>query len=156
MAMVRQEIAYRGWLRYRKQQQYSSQLARPSWDVVNPSLDKLEKEAVVPKEFKISKEEDVLQAYRAAATCKYGKSGFFILLRLFIGFFLPQLQGFSSCKYISFPPYDGVVYVGQQDLSQTLIKELLLYKGAQIKKTVTILSQLSGRPRYFYICNIYN
>jgi hypothetical protein len=28
----------------------SNQLARPSWDVVNPSLDKLEKEAVVPKE----------------------------------------------------------------------------------------------------------
>jgi len=27
------------------------QLARPSWDVVNPSLDELEKEAVVPKEF---------------------------------------------------------------------------------------------------------
>jgi len=29
----------------------SNQLARPSWDVVNPSLDELEKEAVVPKEF---------------------------------------------------------------------------------------------------------
>jgi len=27
-------------------------LVRPSWDVVNPSWDKLEKEAVVPKEFK--------------------------------------------------------------------------------------------------------
>jgi hypothetical protein len=38
--------------------------------------------------------------------------GFFILLRLLIGFFLPQLQGFSSCKYISFPPYNGVVCVG--------------------------------------------
>ena len=50
IAMVKQEIAYRGWPRYGKQQ-YSNQLARPSWDVVNPSLDKLEKEAVVPKEF---------------------------------------------------------------------------------------------------------
>ena len=50
MAMVRQEIAHRGWPRYGKQQ-YSNQLARPSWDVVNPSWDKLEKEAVVPKEF---------------------------------------------------------------------------------------------------------
>ena len=29
----------------------SNQLARPSWDIVNPSLNKLEKEAVVPKEF---------------------------------------------------------------------------------------------------------
>ena len=27
-------------------------MARPSWDVVNPSLDKLEKEVVVLKEFK--------------------------------------------------------------------------------------------------------
>jgi hypothetical protein len=26
-------------------------LARPSWDIVNPSLDKLEREVVVPKEF---------------------------------------------------------------------------------------------------------
>ncbi len=51
MAMVKQEIAHRGWPRYGKQQQYSNQLARPSWDVVNSSLDKLEKEAVVPKEF---------------------------------------------------------------------------------------------------------
>jgi len=50
MAMVKQEIAHGGWPRYGKQQ-YSSQLARPSWDVVNPSWDKLEKEAVVPKEF---------------------------------------------------------------------------------------------------------
>jgi len=52
MAMVRQEIAHRGWPRYgRQQQQHNNQLARPSWDVVNPSLDKLEKEAVVPREF---------------------------------------------------------------------------------------------------------
>ena len=35
---------------------HSKQLARHSWDVVNPSLDKLEKEAVVPKETKTSKE----------------------------------------------------------------------------------------------------
>jgi hypothetical protein len=50
IAMVKREIAYGGWLRYRKQQ-YSSQLARPSWDIVNLSWDKLEKEAVVFKEF---------------------------------------------------------------------------------------------------------
>jgi len=50
MAMVKQEIAHRGWPRYGKQQ-YGNQLARPSWDVVNPSWVKLEKEAVVPKEF---------------------------------------------------------------------------------------------------------
>jgi len=50
MAMVKQEIAYRGWPRYGKQQ-YSNQLVRPSWDVVNPSWNKLEKKAVVLKEF---------------------------------------------------------------------------------------------------------
>ena len=31
---------------------HSKQLARHSWDIVNPSLNKPEKEAVVPKEFK--------------------------------------------------------------------------------------------------------
>ena len=31
---------------------HGKQLARHSWDVVNPSLDKPEKEVVVPKEFK--------------------------------------------------------------------------------------------------------
>ena len=35
-----------------KTTKHGSQLARPSWDVVNPGLDKLEKEAVVPKKFK--------------------------------------------------------------------------------------------------------
>ena len=36
---------------------HGKQLARHSWDVVNPGLDKPEKEAVVPKEFKTSKED---------------------------------------------------------------------------------------------------
>ncbi len=31
---------------------HGKQLARHSWDIVNPSLNKLEKEIVVPKEFK--------------------------------------------------------------------------------------------------------
>jgi len=31
---------------------HSKQLARHSWDIVNPGLNKPEKEAVVPKEFK--------------------------------------------------------------------------------------------------------
>ena len=35
---------------------YNKQLARHSWDIVNPGLDKLEKEAVVSKVAKISKE----------------------------------------------------------------------------------------------------
>jgi hypothetical protein len=35
---------------------YGKQLARHSWDVVNPGCDKLEKEAVVPKEVETSKE----------------------------------------------------------------------------------------------------
>ena len=35
---------------------HGKQLARHSWDVVNPGLNKLEKEAVVPKEAGTSKE----------------------------------------------------------------------------------------------------
>ncbi len=35
---------------------HSKQLARHSWDVINPSLDKPEKEAMVPKEAKTFKE----------------------------------------------------------------------------------------------------
>ena len=53
-----QEIAHRGWLRYGKQviaTRYDKQLVRHSWGV-NPGLDKLEKETVVPKEAEISKE----------------------------------------------------------------------------------------------------
>jgi hypothetical protein len=49
IAMVKQEIAYRGWLRYRKQQ-YSNQL-------IKHGLYILVKKAVVPKEFKLFKED---------------------------------------------------------------------------------------------------
>ena len=35
---------------------HGKQLARHSWDVVNPGLDKLEKEAVVPRVAETSKE----------------------------------------------------------------------------------------------------
>ena len=35
---------------------HDKQLARHSWDVVNPGLDKPEKEAAVPKEAETSKE----------------------------------------------------------------------------------------------------
>ena len=45
---------------------------------MNPSLDKLEKEAVVPKEFETSKEEDVAVGLQGRTTCKYGISGFFL------------------------------------------------------------------------------
>ena len=48
MAIVKQEIAYRGWPRYRKQQ-YSDQTKQGLYVLV--------KEAVVPKEFKSSKED---------------------------------------------------------------------------------------------------
>jgi hypothetical protein len=48
MAMVKQEIAHRGWLRYGKQQ-YSDQIKQGLYVLV--------KEAVVPKEFESSKED---------------------------------------------------------------------------------------------------
>src|SRR6266567_9509093 len=90
-------------------------MARHSWDVVNPSLNKLEKEVVVPKETKISKEAGYsTQARRAATTDGYGKLGFFYPTEVAYRVFPPltQLQGFSSCKYTSFPPCDRVVCVG--------------------------------------------
>src|SRR6266568_2651956 len=106
-----------------KATRYGKQMARHSWDVVNPGLDKPEKEAVVPKETKTSKEAGCsTQARRAAATDGYGKSGFFILLRwlILVGVFLPQLQGFLYVNY-KFSPCDGVVCVGyRMDLYQTL------------------------------------
>src|SRR6266704_7196696 len=70
---------------------HGKQLARHSWDIINPGLNKPEKEAVVPRETKTSKEAGrSTQARRAAAMDGYGKSGFFILPRWLIGFFLPQ------------------------------------------------------------------
>ena len=133
MAMVKQEIVHRGWPRYGKQQQYSSQLARPSQDVVNPSLDKLEKEVVVPKEFEHLRRRTQLQAYRAAATCKHGNSGFFILLRWLIGFFLPpNSKGFFLLILLS-PYIRSSLRRPRQDPYQTLIKDLLLILLLKIK-----------------------
>ena len=50
---------------------------------MNPGLNKLEKEAVVPKETKTSKEAGhSTQARRAAATDGHGKSGFFYPIKV--------------------------------------------------------------------------
>jgi len=57
---------------------------------VNPSLDKLEKEAVVPKEFKHLRRTG--RSYRPVGLLlrtDMVKQGFFILLRWLIGFFRP-------------------------------------------------------------------
>jgi hypothetical protein len=70
---------------------------------VNPSWDKLEKEVVIPKEFKTSKKEDVAVGLQGRTTCKYGNLGFFIRLRWLIGFFLPLTAGFSLYKLQVFP-----------------------------------------------------
>ncbi len=45
---------------------YSKQLARHRWDIVNPGLNKLEKEVVVPKVAKISKEDSAGYSCRPA------------------------------------------------------------------------------------------
>ena len=98
---------------------YSNQLAEPSWDVVNPSFGRAKEGSsgsqgvqniqgggrscrpVGPK------------ARRAAATCRHGNSGFFILLRWLIGFFLPQhIRGFLPVNLQVSPMY-GVVCVGR-------------------------------------------
>ena len=40
---------------------HGNQLARPSWEVVNPGLGKLEKEVVVPKEIEHPRRQDVVR-----------------------------------------------------------------------------------------------
>ena len=54
MAMVNTRDSTQGMVKIweTKATRHGKQLARHSWDVVNPSLDKPEKETVVPKEFK--------------------------------------------------------------------------------------------------------
>ena len=85
---------------------YGNQLARPSQGVVNPSQDKLEKKAVVPKEFEHLR--SIGHSCRPAGPLlrtDMAKQGFFILLRWLIGFFRPLHQrGFSSCQF-KFPLY---------------------------------------------------
>ena len=110
MAMVNTRDSTQGMVKIRETKatatRHGKQLARHSWDVVNPGLDKPEKEAVVPKVAETSKEAGrSTQACRAAATDRYGKSGFFILLRWLIGFFLPQpnCRVFLPINYKFFP-----------------------------------------------------
>ena len=68
-------------------------MARPSWEVVNPGLGKPEKEAVVPKEFEHPKRtvHDMAVVPQGRSYMRTRQTGFFILLRWLIGFFLPQL-----------------------------------------------------------------
>jgi len=77
-------------------------------------LDKPKKEAVVPKEFKTSKEAVCSSRPAGPLLCtNNGKPGFFILLRWLIGFFLPQhIRGFLPVNLQVSPVY-GVVCVGR-------------------------------------------
>jgi len=85
---------------------HSKQLARHSWDVVNPGLDKPEKEAVVPKVAKTSKEDGAGCSCRPAGPQIHADkaNGVFhpteVAYRVFPP---PTYQGFSSCKFTSFP-----------------------------------------------------
>ena len=58
MAMVNTRDSTQGMVKIWETRaiRHSKQLARHSWDVVSPSLDKPEKEVVVPKEAETSKE----------------------------------------------------------------------------------------------------
>ena len=58
MAMVNTRDSTQGMVKIweTKATRHDKQLARHSWDVVNPGLDKPEKEAVVPKVAETSKE----------------------------------------------------------------------------------------------------
>ena len=57
------------------------------------ALDKLEKEAVVPKEFEHPRRtvQDVAVGPQGRSYMRTRQTGFFFLLRWLIGFFLPQL-----------------------------------------------------------------
>src|SRR6266704_6707791 len=58
MAMVNTRDSTQGMVKiWETAIRHSKQLARHSWDVVNPGLDKPEKEAVVPKVAETSKED---------------------------------------------------------------------------------------------------
>jgi hypothetical protein len=67
-------------------------------------LDKLEKEAVVPKEFKTSKEEDVAIGPQGRCYVQAWQFwGFYPTEVAYRVFPPPIYQGFSSCKFTSFP-----------------------------------------------------
>src|SRR6266702_6889273 len=85
---------------------HSKQLARHSWDVVNPGLNKPEKEAVVPKVAKTSKEDSTGYNCRPAGPQIHADkaNGVFYPTEVAYRVFPPPIyQGFSSCKFTSFP-----------------------------------------------------
>jgi hypothetical protein len=78
-------------------------------------LDKLEKKAVVFKEFKHLRKtmQDIAVGPQGRSYMWTRQMGFFILLRWLIGVFLPQhIRGFLPVNLQVSPVY-GVVYVGQ-------------------------------------------
>jgi len=66
-------------------------------------LDKLEKEAVVPKEFKTSKEEDVAVGPQGRGYVQAWQFGVFHPTEVAHRVFPPPTIGFSSCKLQVFP-----------------------------------------------------
>ena len=77
-------------------------------------MDKLEKEAVVPKEFEHPRRtvQDVAVGPQGRSYMQTRQIGFFILLRWLIGFFLPQhIKGFLPTNLQVSPVYK-VVCVG--------------------------------------------
>ena len=89
-------------------------MARPSWDIADPSWDKLEKEAVVSKEFKHLRR--IGRSYRPIGPLLRTDMAnwvFFYPTEVAYRGFPPltQLQGFLYINY-KFSPYNGVVYMG--------------------------------------------
>ena len=81
-------------------------MVRYSWDIVNPGLNKLEKEAVVPKVAKTSKEDGAGYSCRPAGPQIHADkaNGVFHPTKVAYRVFPPlTYQGFSSCKFTSFP-----------------------------------------------------
>ena len=81
-------------------------MARYSWDIINPGLNKPEKEVVVLKVAKTSKEDSAGYSCRPAGPQIHADkaNGVFYPTEVAYRVFLPLIyQGFSSCKFTSFP-----------------------------------------------------
>jgi hypothetical protein len=75
-------------------------MVKPSWDVVNPSLDKPEKEVVVPKEFEHPRRaiQDVAVGPQGRCYVRTWQIGVFYPTGVTYRVFPPPAAGFSLCK----------------------------------------------------------
>ena len=93
MAMVNTRDSTQGMVKIRDNYKHTAIDRQGLAGARTLALDKLEKEAVVPKEFEHPRRtvQDVAVGPQGRSYMRTRQTGFFILLRWLIGFFLPQL-----------------------------------------------------------------